>query len=149
MKGYTYQQETPRQVGLEAMKNGLGGGDGVGGGLSDLASLGITLGAMGGVIGMTKDAVAPVLVTSAQIGQGLSQVATDKGWDCSCGPKNISTNFCPNCDTKKPQQENSWDCVQCGLKGITTNFCPNCGEKGQRLTSGIVLSVVIGRGNHE
>ena len=26
MKGYTYQQETSRQVGLEAMKNGLGGG---------------------------------------------------------------------------------------------------------------------------
>ena len=28
MKGYTYQQETARQVGLEAMKNGIGGGEG-------------------------------------------------------------------------------------------------------------------------
>lgn len=129
MKGYTYQQETSRQVGLEAMKNGLGGGDGVGGGLGDLASLGITLGAMGGVIGMTKDAVAPVLDTSAQIGQGLGQVATDKGWDCACGQKNISSNFCPHCGTKKPQPVMGWDCTRCGQTGITTNFCPNCGAK--------------------
>lgn len=129
MKGYTYQQETSRQVGLEAMKNGLGGGDGVGGGLGDLASLGITLGAMGGVIGMTKDAVAPFLDTSAQIGQGLGQVATDKGWDCTCGQKNISTKFCPNCGTKKPQPVMGWDCTRCGQTGITTNFCPNCGAK--------------------
>lgn len=40
-KGYTYQQETARQVGLEAMKNGIGGGEG--GGISDIAGLGISL----------------------------------------------------------------------------------------------------------
>ena len=33
MKGYTYQQETARQVGLEAMKNGLTGGDASAGGM--------------------------------------------------------------------------------------------------------------------
>lgn len=39
MKGYTYQQETSRQVGMEAMKNGLGGGANAAGALgSALAS---------------------------------------------------------------------------------------------------------------
>ena len=60
MKGYTYQQETSRQVGLEAMKNGLGGGANAAGALGDLAGLGVSLGAMGSVIGMTKDALSPM-----------------------------------------------------------------------------------------
>ena len=54
MKGYTYQQETSRQVGLEAMKNGLGGGANAAGALGDLAGLGVSLGAMGSVIGMRR-----------------------------------------------------------------------------------------------
>ena len=53
MKGYTYQQETARQVGVGAMKNGLTGGGS--GGLGDIASLGVGLGAMSGVIGMTTE----------------------------------------------------------------------------------------------
>lgn len=129
MKGYTYQQETSRQVGLEAMKNGLGGGDGVGGGLGDVAGLGVALGAMGGVIGMTKDAMAPIFENSAQIGQSVGGVAVLGGWDCTCGQKNISSNFCPHCGTKKPQPVMGWDCTRCGQTGITTNFCPNCGAK--------------------
>ena len=24
------------------------------------------------------------------------------GWDCECGQTNITSNFCPNCGTKKP-----------------------------------------------
>ena len=40
--------------------------------------------------------------------------------------KNITTNFCPNCGSKKPSE--GWNC-ECGQKNITTNFCPNCGSK--------------------
>ncbi|MCD8340554.1 MAG: SPFH domain-containing protein [Clostridiales bacterium] len=57
MKGYTYQQETARQVGLEAMQNGITGGSGGGSALGDIASLGVTLGAMGSVVDMTRDAL--------------------------------------------------------------------------------------------
>ena len=53
MKGYTYQQETSRQVGMEAMKNGISGG--AAGALGDVAGMGVALGAMGGVINMTRN----------------------------------------------------------------------------------------------
>lgn len=127
MKGYTYQQETSRQVGLEAMKNGLGGG--TGGGLGEVAGLGVALGAMGGVIGMTKEAITPIFEGAAEIGQGVGGTAMPDGWDCTCGQKGITSNFCPNCGTKRPQQTVSWTCPQCGQTGITSNFCPNCGAK--------------------
>ncbi|MBQ1574942.1 MAG: SPFH domain-containing protein, partial [Clostridiales bacterium] len=77
MKGYTYRDETARQVGLEAMQNGItGGGNGGGaaGGIGDVASLGVTLGAMGGVINMTKDAMAPIMGESQKVGEGFGNV---------------------------------------------------------------------------
>ena len=126
MKGYTYQQETARQVGLEAMQNGITGG--AGGGMSDIAGLGLTLGAMGSVVSMTKDALTPVMDASSQMGQAVGSTLAS-GWDCTCGQKNIGSNFCPNCGAKKPEPKAGWDCVSCGQKNITSNFCPNCGAK--------------------
>lgn len=121
MKGYTYQQETSRQVGMEAMKNGLGGGTNAAGALGDLAGLGVSLGAMGSVIGMTKDALNPMMQDAAQMG-----AAAAGGWDCpACGHKNITTNFCPDCGGKKPESKTGWDCAQCGTKNIQSKFCPN------------------------
>ena len=172
MKGYTYQQETTRQVGLEAMKNGLTGGEGSGAGsaLGDIAGLGMALGTMGGVIGMTKSAMEPVFSGSGQMGQSLGAVVSGNGsnpgmngisgmvgagmqpgtgdsagnvtggrfptaadtWDCACGQKEITGNFCPNCGAKKPvpikAPTDTWNCI-CGEKGIKGNFCPNCGTK--------------------
>lgn len=129
MKGYTYQQETSRQVGLEAMKNGLGGGANAAGALGDLAGLGVSLGAMGSVIGMTKDALNPMTQDAAQMGAAVG-AAVAVGWDCPvCGHKNITTNFCPDCGGKKPEPKTGWDCAQCGTKNIQSRFCPNCGAK--------------------
>lgn len=129
MKGYTYQQETSRQVGMEAMKNGLGGGTNAAGALGDLAGLGVSLGAMGSVIGMTKDALNPMTQDAAQMGAAVGAAVTG-GWDCpACGHKNISTNFCPYCGGKKPEVKIGWDCAQCGTKNIQSRFCPNCGAK--------------------
>lgn len=125
MKGFTYQQQTARQVGLEAMQNGITGGEG--GGLGDIAGLGVTLGAMGSVIGMTREAIAPMMESAGQVGQTVGG-AVAGGWDCTCGQKGITSNFCPNCGTKRPAPAASWDCA-CGQKGITSNFCPNCGTK--------------------
>ena len=136
MKGYTYQQETSRQVGLEAMKNGLGGGANAAGTLGDLAGLGVSLGAMGSVIGMTKDALNPMTQDAAQMGAAVG-AAVAGGWDCPvCGHKNITTNFCPDCGGKKPEPKTGWDCAQCGTKNIQSKFCPNCGAKKPERSSG-------------
>ena len=125
MKGYTYQQETARAVGMEAMKNGITGG--AGGGLGELAGLGVSLGAMGSVMNMTKDALNPMMDSSSQMGQNLGG-AVAGGWNCACGQQNIASNFCPNCGTKKPEPQTGWNCA-CGQQNITSNFCPNCGSK--------------------
>ena len=136
MKGYTYQQETSRQVGMEAMKNGLGGGTNAAGALGDLAGLGVSLGAMGSVIGMTKDALNPMTQDAAQMGVAVG-AAVAGGWDCPvCGHKNITTNFCPDCGGKKPEAKTGWDCAQCGTKNIQSKFCPNCGTKKPEESSG-------------
>lgn len=130
-KGYTYQQETARQVGMEAMKNGITGGEGGGGSaLGDIAGLGVTLGAMGSVIGMTKDALNPVMTNAAGFGESVMTATAADTWACTCGTANITSKFCPNCGTKKPEPvlPGSWDCL-CGKTGITSNFCPECGAK--------------------
>ena len=132
-KGYTYQQETARMVGMEAMQNGITGtGYGAAGSaLGDIAGLGVTLGAMGGVIGMTKEALSPMMNTANDIGTGIMAATTVSAadtWDCACGTKGIKTKFCPECGAPKPAPKETWDCV-CGAKGITSKFCPECGNK--------------------
>ena len=130
MKGYTYQQETARQVGLGATMAMATGGSASG--IGEVAGLGMTLGAMGGVIGMTKDAMSGLTEGGTSLGQAAAAtMAPDSNtWDCSCGQKGITFNFCPNCGNKKPEPKpaDTWDC-ECGTKGISFNFCPNCGKK--------------------
>ena len=123
MKGYTYQQETSRQVGLEAMKNG--GSNNLSGMTSEMMQMGIGIGVMGGVIGMTKEAVSPV---TQQMNSVMHQAANVSAWDCKCGCTGITSKFCPNCGGKKPETSAVWDCA-CGCTGITSKFCPNCGSK--------------------
>ncbi len=128
MKGYTYQQESARQVGLEAMKNGItGSGYGsASGGLGEIAGLGVTLGAMGGVMNMTKDVLSPVFDTTANIGQNVISAVSDT-WDCTCGNKGVVGKFCNMCGKKRPA-EDTWNCT-CGNKGIVGKFCNMCGKK--------------------
>lgn len=128
MKGYTYQQETARKVGLEAMQNGITG-TGIAGGLGDIAGLGVTLGAMGSVMGMTKEALNPIMETAKQVGQTVG-AAESSGWDCpECGMKNIHSKFCPECGAKKPERKQGWTCPNCGTQNIQSKFCPECGCK--------------------
>lgn len=136
-KGYTYQQETARNVSMEAMKNGItGGGQGMSM-LGDIAGLGVTLGAMGTVMNVTKDVVNPVLQGGALGGLSNSSsnqnnVNDDNGWECpECKTSAITSRFCPNCGCKKPEQlkNGGWECPECGAAGITSRFCPNCGCK--------------------
>lgn len=48
------------------------------------------------------------------------------GWKCTCGTT-VTGNFCPNCGTKRPAEDEGWTC-SCGAvnKG---KFCTNCGAK--------------------
>ena len=79
----------------------VGGGAGVGGLAGEAMQLGVGLGTVGSVIGMTKEAISPIMQQSMSTG----------GWDCTCGQKDIMSNFCPNCGAKKPapQMEGGWD----------------------------------------
>lgn len=142
IKGYSYQQETARQVGLEATKAMANGG--YGSSVGEVANLGMTLGAMGSVISMTKDAMNGITNSGNVLGQATaSMISPDAiktetdGWNCDCGQKNITSNFCPNCGTKKPEfeQPDTWDC-DCGTRQITFNFCPNCGSKRPQKETG-------------
>lgn len=47
-------------------------------------------------------------------------------WKCACGTT-VTGNFCPNCGTKRPAEDEGWMC-SCGAvnKG---KFCTNCGAK--------------------
>ena len=125
MKGYTYRDETARQVGLEAMQNGITGGNGGGaaGGIGDVASLGVTLGAMGGVINMTKDAMAPIMGESQKVGEGFGNVVNgNTGAAPAQAPQATQAAQAP-----QAAAEGAWNCPNCGKAGITSRFCPDCG----------------------
>lgn len=102
MKGYTYQQETSRLVGLEAMKNGIGNGTGGTSALGDLTGLGVGLGAMSGVMNMTKDALSPLTEQGARMGQMMDSMLKT-AWNCSCGQFGNTGNFCGNCGKKRSE----------------------------------------------
>ena len=130
-KGYTEKDVLQAEV-QKAYAAGLGqmGANGGGGALGDIAGLGVTLGAMGGIMGMTKEAMSPMFggQPQEQSVPAAPPAPAAGGWDCACGQKGINGNFCPNCGAKKPAPADAWDCA-CGQKGITSNFCPNCGAK--------------------
>lgn len=126
-KGYTQKDVLQAEV-QKAYAAGLGemGSNGGGSGLGDVAGLGVALGAMGGVVNMTKEMLSPVFDAGNQGGAAVA--ASASGWDCACGTRGITSNFCPNCGAKKPEPQLGWDCA-CGTRGITSNFCPNCGAR--------------------
>ena len=137
MKGYNQKDVMQADV-QKAYAGALGqmGGNGGGGGgmLGDIAGLGVTLGAMGGVIGMTKEAMAPMMNMGASAvvpaAPAPAAPAADT-WDCECGNKGIAGKFCGECGAKKPEPKpaaDTWDCA-CGNKGITGKFCGECGAK--------------------
>jgi ribosomal protein L32 len=127
LKGYSQKDVIQADV-QKAYAGALGqlGANGGSGGsmLGDIAGLGVTLGAMGSVVGMTKEAMTPMMNLGAA---ATAPAAT--GWNCACGTQNIATNFCPNCGTKKTEPKAGWNCTACGTQNIATNFCPNCGAK--------------------
>lgn len=124
-KGYNQKDVFQTDV-QKAYAGALGqmGANGGGAGLGDIAGLGVTLGAMGGVIGMTKEAMSPMF------GQQTDSTSpSPTGWNCSCGQTNIQSKFCPECGAKKPEPQQGWNCPNCGETNILSKFCPECGCK--------------------
>lgn len=123
-KGYNQKDVLEAEV-KKAYTAGLGqmGSNGGGSALGDIAGLGMTLGAMGGVIGMTREAMTPMFSQSEP--PAAPAVNT---WDCSCGAKGLTGRFCPECGAKRPEKIAAWDC-SCGAKGLTGKFCPECGKQ--------------------
>ena len=140
-KGYSEKDVLQADV-QKAYAAGLGqmGSNGGGGALGDIAGLGVALGAMGGVIGMTKDAVAPMFGQQEQTAvpvptaPAAPAVPKPEAWDCTCGNKGLTGKFCPECGAKRPEKPATWDCT-CGAKGLTGKFCPECGAKRPEKTA--------------
>lgn len=143
-KGYTYGEETSRQIGLEAMQNGLPGtgsaGEGsatggLAGSVGDLVGLGVGLGAMSGVVDMAKDMMAPIVGDAAKAGRNVAENTIPSSnkttaWNCRCGKTCITTKFCPECGSPKPEDkkdDSAWNC-SCGRRNINSKFCPDCGK---------------------
>ena len=123
-KGYTYQQETQRQVATAAMEN-AGGNMMAGGITADMMQLGMGMGAARQAAEMTQAAMKGAFdtVQPAPVSQ------TTNTWNCNCGRQGISSRFCPDCGAPKPEDGPSlWDC-SCGRKGNKTRFCPDCGRE--------------------
>lgn len=129
LKGYTYAQETQRQVAVGAVTNeGKGNSNNVGG-MDSLMHLGVGLGVMGEVIENVKKAVKPVANQTTEVGAAVASTVKES-WNCTnCGTNGITSNFCPNCGNKKPELNANWICPNCGTKDIASKFCPNCGTK--------------------
>ena len=55
--------------------------------------------------------------------------AESREWKCpGCGEKGLTSNFCPDCGTPRPE---AWTCPICGRSGLLSKYCPDCGiEKG-------------------
>ncbi|MCH5180477.1 MAG: SPFH domain-containing protein [Erysipelotrichales bacterium] len=126
LKGFTYQQETQRQVATEAMRhqgNGGTAGD-VTGVVNGMVGLGVGLGVMGEVVNSVKGAVNPAVDAGKTLG-----TTNEQTWECPNCHNKVTTPFCPQCGTKRPENViDAWDC-SCGQKGIMTPFCPICGKK--------------------
>lgn len=131
-KGYNQKDVLQSEV-QKSYAAGLGqmGSNGGGGALGDIAGLGVALGVMGGVIGMTKDAVAPMFgqqEAPASAASTTPVAQTGGAWDCPCGKKGIVGKFCPECGAPRFVPVESWDCA-CGAKSQTGKFCLECGAK--------------------
>jgi membrane protease subunit (stomatin/prohibitin family) len=136
-KGYTYQQETSRQIGIEAMQNGLPGtgasasavGGTVNSAIGDMIGVGMTLGAVGSVMEMAKDTMAPIVQDVSQMGKQFNSASPAAGgWNCECGKAGITSKFCPECGRPMPVSNSTWNC-SCGCSNISSKFCPDCGQK--------------------
>ncbi len=130
-KGYDHKDEIEAEV-QKAYAEGMGqfganGGSSSGGGASsDMVNLMMGM-KMAGVMSEKFDSVMSQPTRMSAPAAPAAPAPSADGWNCSCGKKNITSRFCPDCGQPKPAAPASWDCPACGTKSITSKFCPECG----------------------
>lgn len=70
------------------------------------AGLGVSLGAMSGLMNMTRGMLDPMLFPQTAGAAPLAGAFPEETWQCACGQKALTGNFCPMCGAKRPQPEN-------------------------------------------
>ena len=128
-QGYTYGQETQRQVGIAIASNDSGSGvGGIGSTMSGMVQAGIGIGAAVSVgkatVGMMNGMMGDMNPASAP------EATASQGWTCpSCGATGNDGKFCKECGAKKPEPVQTWTCPSCGAEGNDGKFCKECGAK--------------------
>lgn len=123
--GYSYQEKRSFDVMDKATSNQASAGI-----ANSLMGIGLGFG-LATPIAKGVSNIANSVNVSSHPAQSTQQ--GQSGWDCPCGEKNIQSNFCPNCGSKKPTPANTWTCPACGKANITSPFCPECGSKKPNL----------------
>lgn len=146
LKGYTQKDVLQAGVMTSFAENQPESGGSFAGVASEAMQMGAGFATMGAAVGMasnmmgtgvqmTKDIAGSMSNAMSGITAGLGSSDNSKAssdiWECSCGAKGITSKFCPECGSKKPEpvKADTWDCAACGAKGITSKFCPECGAK--------------------
>lgn len=128
-KGYSHKDEIDADV-HKAYAAGMGqfganGGSSSGGGASsDMINLMMGM-KMAGIMGDKLDSIITPSTQPASPAAASSMISG--GWNCSCGTRNITSKFCPDCGKPKPATDAAWDCPVCSARNITSKFCPECG----------------------
>ena len=135
-KGYSQKDVLQAEVqkayaeGIGNMGPAISAGGGGGSVMGDLLGLGVGMAAASAVapqIGQFFQGMQPGSVPGAP---APASDTPKTGWDCpNCGVRNITSKFCPECGTKRPEADAGWTCPECGTKNITSKFCPECGAK--------------------
>lgn len=146
MKAKGYNQKDVLQADVQkAYAEGIGNmGPAVSGGggssvVSEMLGLGIGMAAAQTVAPQIGNMFSGMNPQGNSLEPALPTVPPADTWDCpSCGCKSITSRFCPDCGTKKPEPktDGGWDCPNCGCKNITSKFCPDCGTKKPEKSAG-------------
>ena len=119
-QGYTYQQETQREIGTRAAENE--GASGSGSIVSGIVQAGVGIGV----------GVAVAKETVGAVGEAMKPQAEEPKatWACPvCGHQGNVGKFCEECGAKKPEGPQKWKCPVCGHEGNVGKFCAECGAK--------------------
>ncbi len=132
-QGYTYQQESQREIGVSIAQNETGGVSGIGSAISGVVQAGVGIGAAVSVGKSTAQMMSGVMNDVENANQ--NKFVTVSGWVCpSCNASGNDGKFCKECGAKKPEENNGWICPNCGSQN-TSKFCTECGTKKPESTT--------------
>jgi len=126
-QGYSYQQETQREIGTRIAENEGGGAGGLGSAMADVVQAGVGIGA---AVSVGKATASAMTGTMNDMLGSSSEPKTEEGWTCpKCHHTGNKGKFCEECGSPKPVDNGPWDCPKCGHKGNTGKLCSECGAK--------------------